>query len=83
MDVLLVRFLTSPLKHSNTISEKGNMNMNQNPSPEFALGQIVFLKAEPSTRGAVVAVLPGTPENRINIFANGRIQSFHASSVAD
>ena len=34
--------------------------MNQNPSSEFAPGQIVFLKSNPSMRGAVMAVLPGT-----------------------
>ena len=55
--------------------------MNENPSPEFALGQIVFLKADPSTRGAVVAVLPGTPENRINVFADGKIQTFYPSQL--
>ena len=55
--------------------------MNQNPSPEFAPGQIVFLKSNPSTRGAVVAVLPGTPENRINVFADGKIQTFYPSQL--
>lgn len=55
--------------------------MSANPSPEFAPGQIVFLKADPSTRGAVVAVLPGTPENRINVFADGKIQTFYPSQL--
>ena len=57
------------------------MNNTSNPSPEFAPGQIVFLKADPSTRGAVVAILPGTPENRINVFVNGSIQSFYPSQL--
>ena len=57
------------------------MNNTSNPSPEFAPGHIVFLKADPSTRGAVVAVFPSTPESRINIFADGRIQSFRASQL--
>ena len=35
------------------------MNNTPNPSQEFAVGQIVLLKADPTTRGAVVAVLPG------------------------
>ena len=55
--------------------------MSANPSPAFAPGQIVYLKADPSIRGAVVAVVPGTPENRINVFADGRIQSFRASQL--
>ena len=57
------------------------MNNTSNPSSEFAPGQIVFLKADPSTRGAVVAILPGTPENRINVFVNGSIQSFYPSQL--
>ena len=57
------------------------MNSNPNPSPEFALGQIVFLKADPSTRGAVVAVLPGTPENRINVFVDGNVHTFYPSQL--
>ena len=55
--------------------------MNQNPLSEFTLGQIVFLKADPSTRGAVVAVLPGSPESRINVFVNGNIQTFYSSQL--
>ena len=55
--------------------------MNQNPSSEFTLGQIVFLKADPSTRGAVVAVLPGTPENRINVFVDGDVHTFYPSQL--
>ena len=57
------------------------MNMNSNPSPEFAPGQIVFLKSNPSTRGAVVEILPESPENRITVFAEGKIQSFDASQL--
>jgi ATP-dependent helicase HepA len=57
------------------------MNMSQNPSPEFAPGQIVFLKADPSTRGAVVAVLTGTPENRINVFVDGNVHTFYPSQL--
>ena len=57
------------------------MNKTPNPSQEFAPGQIVFLKADPSTRGAVVAVLPGTPEKRISVFVDGRIRSFYDSQL--
>ena len=55
--------------------------MNQNPSSEFAPGQIVFLKSNPATRGAVMAVLPGTPENRINVFVDGSVHTFYASQL--
>lgn len=57
------------------------MNNTPNPSPKFTPGQIVFLKADPSVRGAVVTVVPGTPESRINVFADRKIQSFRASQL--
>lgn len=55
--------------------------MSENPSPEFAPGQIVFLKSDPSTRGAIVEVLAGSSENQITVFAEGKIQSFDASQL--
>ena len=57
------------------------MDINPNSSLEFSPGQIVFLKSNPSVRGAVVSVLPGTPENRINVFIDGNIQPFYASQL--
>ncbi|MXY28870.1 helicase [Candidatus Poribacteria bacterium] len=57
------------------------MNNTPNPSQEFTPGQIVFLKANPTTRGAVVAVLPGTPEDRISVFVNGSVQTFYPSQL--
>ena len=57
------------------------MNNTPNPLQEFAPGQIVFLKSNPEIRGAVMAVLPGTPENRINVFVDGNIHTFYASQL--
>ena len=57
------------------------MDSNPNSPLEFSPGQIVFLKSDPSVRGAVVEVLPGTPENRFNVFIDGKVQSFYASQL--
>ena len=57
------------------------MNDTPNPSTEFAPGQIVFLKSNPEIRGAVMSVSPGTPENRINVFVDGNVQTFYASQL--
>ncbi len=57
------------------------METNVNQSTEFAPGQIVFLKSNPSTRGAVVGILPGKPENRINVFVDGDIKTYFASQL--
>ena len=48
---------------------------------EFAPGQIVFLKSDPELKGAVVAVLPGEPEKRVRVFANGNVQTYYASQL--
>ncbi len=57
------------------------METKLNTSTEFSPGQIVFLKSNPSTRGAVVAVLPGTPEDRVNVFVDGEIKTYFASQL--
>lgn len=53
----------------------------KNDEAEFEPGQIVFMKSSPSSRGAVVSVLPGNPENRFKVFIDGSIQTFYASQV--
>lgn len=57
------------------------METNANNSTEFSPGQIVFLKSNPSTRGAVIAVLPGSPEDRVNVFVDGEIKTYFASQL--
>lgn len=53
----------------------------KNDAAEFEPGQIVFAKSNPSSRGAVVAVLPGKPENRFKVFIDGATQTFYASQL--
>lgn len=53
----------------------------KNDTAEFEPGQIVFAKSNPSSRGAVVAVLPGKPENRFKVFIDGTTQTFYASQL--
>ena len=48
---------------------------------EFNAGQIVFLKSNPDTRGAIVSVTQGKPENRYQVFINGETQTFYASQL--
>lgn len=67
-----------PEDDSTTSPVSSGENSNQS---EFEPGQIVFLKSNPSTRGAVVEMIPGNPENRFKIFIDGAIQIFYASQV--
>ena len=50
---------------------------------EFTPGQIVFLKSDPELKGAVVAVLPGKPENRVskNLQCRSCMELVHIFSV--
>ena len=48
---------------------------------EFVQGQIVCLASDPSIRGAVVEVLPGTADDRIKVFVDGSIQTYYASQL--
>ena len=57
------------------------MNNTPNPSHQFEPGQIVILKSDPSVRGAVVSVTPGTPEDRIDVFVDNSVRTFYASQL--
>lgn len=48
---------------------------------DFRPGQIVFFRSNPSIKGAVVEVLPGSPENRFKVFMDGATQTFYASQL--
>ena len=54
---------------------------NKKKETEVQLGQIVFVKSNPSNRGAVVAVLPGKPEKRFKVFIDGLTQTFYESQL--
>lgn len=48
---------------------------------EFDPGQIVFVKSNPTIRGAVTSVLLGKPENRFKVFVAGDMQTYYASQL--
>lgn len=50
-------------------------------STDFQPGQIVLVKSDRSRRGAVLSVIIGTPENRIQVFVDGQVQTFYASQL--
>ena len=48
---------------------------------EFSPGQIVCIVSNPSLKGAVVNVWPGIPETRVEVFVNGKTQTYYASQL--
>ena len=65
-----------------TIEEDEQSLEPKESSTEFSPGQIVVLKSNPALKGAVVGVLPGQPENRVEVFIKGSVQTYYASQLA-
>lgn len=76
---LLAKEMESPGK-GEPIASKQSQTANGQEA-EFEPGQIVFVKSNPTIRGAVIAVLSGKPENRFKVFVGGVIQTYYASQL--
>ncbi len=50
-------------------------------SVEFAIGQLVALRSDPTRVGAIINVLPGTPENRYSVFIDNTPSTYYASQL--
>ena len=61
-------------------SARGDLE-GEEPLTELAPGQIVVLRSNPSIKGAVIAVTPGLPESRVNVFMEGSVQSYYTSQL--
>ena len=48
---------------------------------EFVPGQMVVLKSNPSLRGAVMKVLSGQAEDRVEVFMGSSVQTYYASQL--
>lgn len=51
------------------------------PAGEFAITQMVRLKAERGEIGPVLRVIPGAPQNRFEVFIGGRTQTFYGDQL--
>ena len=78
-ELLATETQTQP--QDNPLSALTVQNKKQVDAVEFELGQIVAVKSNPSSRGAVISVLPSKPENRFNVFLDGQMQIFYASQL--
>src|SRR6266566_4184903 len=50
-------------------------------SVEFAIGQLVALRSDPTRIGAIINVIPGTPENRYIVFIDNAPSTYYASQL--
>src|SRR6266705_3426672 len=50
-------------------------------STEFAIGKLVALRSDPTRVGAIINILPGTPENRYLVFLENTRSTYYASQL--
>jgi ATP-dependent helicase HepA len=51
------------------------------PATEFTVGHMVCLRSNPTSRGPVMAVQPGRPENRYVVFLDNQQRTLYASQL--
>ena len=69
------------LPSQNTAIDAPSPKNDKKDSAEFEPGQIVFLKSNPTIRGAVISIVSGKPESRVKVFVGGEIQTYYASQL--
>ncbi|MFL5624264.1 MAG: DEAD/DEAH box helicase, partial [Ktedonobacteraceae bacterium] len=50
-------------------------------SSEFTIGQLVALRSDPTHVGAIINILPGSPENRYIVFLDNAPSTYYASQL--
>jgi hypothetical protein len=79
--------VTEELKRlkSATIAADGTTATAQTPAPSsvsvFTVGQLVALRSNPATTGAVVAVHDSGPERRYSVFQNGAVITYYEAQL--
>lgn len=68
-------------EHSKKIVSTPTAPLEKNKDVEFEPGQLVFVKSNPTSRGAVIAIVTGNPENRFKVFIDGQVQTFYTSQL--
>src|SRR5258708_18489205 len=56
-------------------------NTSRSSYTEFAIGQLVALRSDPTRVCAIINVLPGTPENRYLVFLENTPSTYYASQL--
>ncbi len=56
-------------------------NISRSASMEFTIGQLVALRSDPTRVGAIINIVPGTPENRYLVFLENTPSTYYASQL--
>jgi ERCC4-related helicase len=63
------------------VDNSGTVEETLAPATEYILGQIVALKANPASKGAIVGIVPSKPENRYQVFLGSATAQYYASQL--
>lgn len=58
-----------------------NRPRRENKSPQFSLGDVVSLRSAPNSRGAIIRVVPGTPDPRYVVLIDGRTTTYYSRQL--
>src|SRR5260370_32060423 len=58
-----------------------NEGISRSSSSEFTIGQLVALRSDPTHVGAIIHILPGSPENRYIVFIDNVPSTYYASQL--
>src|SRR5258708_3754143 len=58
-----------------------NEGASRSSSSEFTIGQLVALRSNPTHVGAIIHILPGSPENRYIVFVDNAPSTYYASQL--
>jgi ATP-dependent helicase HepA len=76
----LIESSVSPIATPPKSESQPNARENEKPL-DFEPGKIIFLKANPDKKGAILSIIPGAPENRYNVFIDGGTRVFYESQI--
>jgi len=71
----------SSADNQNEIRENDTKPTTDENNSKFQPGQIVALKSDPTTKGAILNIIPGDNEDRYSVFVNNRPQTFYESQI--
>src|SRR5258708_40138689 len=70
-------------KENSLVANQRSLNegASRSSSSEFTIGQLVALHSDPTHVGAIINILPGSPENRYLVFLDNAPSTYYASQL--
>lgn len=66
---------------TNSVLGAGEFLRNSHIMDDFTVGQLITLRADPGVSGAIIRIIAGDPENRYEVFHDGKTSFYYASQL--